>query len=75
MNYQELTIRPNRHIVRHTSENEQFYQREGRVERQPRLSEPKGKMGLIKINRSKLPTDFFQKKENRRISEQKIYFP
>ncbi len=43
-----------------------------------RLSEPRTKMNLIKINKSKLPQDFFPKKEassSRRPSQNRDYLP
>lgn len=75
MNYPELSLIPSKRIARHISENQYIKTKElSNIDRHHRLSEPRGKINLIKINKNKLPNDFFQKKENRRVSEQKIYF-
>jgi hypothetical protein len=76
MNYPDLTMLPTKRIARHISEHQYLKSKElsSNIDRPHRLSEPRGKINLIKINKNKLPNDFFQKKENRRVSEQKIYF-
>jgi hypothetical protein len=76
MNYSEFTLKPNKNILRHISHHDSPLAKEPLPHDFPiRLSEPKNKPNFIKINKNKLPNDFFQKKQSRRVSEQKIYLP
>lgn len=64
MDYRELIVRENRILRKQISEFESGTERITRVaESSHRFSEPKGRPNLIKINKSKLPNDFFQKRE------------
>ncbi len=76
MNFSEFTLKTNKNILRHISHHDSPNSKDISPPPLPlRLIEPKNKPNFIKINKNKLPTDFFQKKQSRRVSEQKIYLP
>lgn len=69
MDYRELIVRENRMLRKQISEFESGNDRITRVvDSSHRFSEPKCRPNLIKINKSKLPNDFFQKKEQPRLA-------
>lgn len=69
MDYRELIVRENRILRKQISEFESGNDRIARVaESSHRFSEPKCRPNLIKINKSKLPNDFFQKREQPRLA-------
>lgn len=62
MNIQDFILKSNRFPRKQLAElNNAFEPQFLRPERH-RLSEPKGKFNLVKINKNKLPLDFFPKK-------------
>lgn len=73
MNFSEFAMKPNKNILRHISHHDSPLAKEALPhDFALRL---KNKPNFIKINKNKLPNDFFQKKQSRRVSEQKIYLP
>lgn len=76
MNINELLLRPSRNPRRPVAEIANVFDPQFLRPERHRLSEHRGKINLVKINKHKLPIDFFPKKEtlSKRESSQKIYF-
>jgi len=77
MNINDLLLRPSRLPRKQFSEMGKICEPQLPRPEKHRLSEPRGKFNLVKINKNKLPLDFFPKKEtfSRRDSSNRLNFP
>ena len=65
MDYNEFIARENRFSRKQFSEGQPLTGRSThRIDNNHRFSEPKARINLIKINKNKLPTDFFLQKDS-----------
>ena len=64
MNINELLLRPSRNPRRPAPEIANVFDPQFLRPERHRLSEHRGKIKLVKINKHKLPNDFFPKKES-----------